>query len=129
MFDAQKMVQDFHLKYGAVCNSRPTMLSADDAVRRISLIFEEGSEFAGFTRKKDMVGMIDSLCDLLYVTYGTAVEMGIDLQPFFEEVHKSNMTKTSDKDSGGKIMKGPNFVAPDIKKYLDAQEWYDFDAK
>jgi len=35
--------------------------------------------------------MIDALCDLLYVTAGAPVEMGVELGPFFDEVHASNM--------------------------------------
>src|SRR2546429_6004229 len=31
--------------------------------------------------------------DLLYVVYGTAVSYGIDMNPVFREVHRSNMSK------------------------------------
>ena len=33
------------------------------------------------------------MADLLYVVYGTAVSYGIDMDPVFREVHRSNMSK------------------------------------
>jgi predicted HAD superfamily Cof-like phosphohydrolase len=49
--------------------------------------------------------------------------MGVDLQPFFEEVHESNMTKFIDGRIGqdGKYLKGPNFRAPNLLPILKAQ--------
>lgn len=94
----------------------------DVKVRRISLIMEEAAEFAAACRKSNQVEMIDAICDLLYVTFGTAVEMGIDIAPFFDEVHRSNMTKTGgSQDSGGKILKGPNYEPPLLQKILEEQ--------
>lgn len=41
----------------------------------------------------DLLAAIDGMCDLLCVIYGTAEEFGVDLAPFWEEVHRSNMAK------------------------------------
>jgi predicted HAD superfamily Cof-like phosphohydrolase len=62
--------------------------------------------------------MVDALADILVVTYGAAIEMGVDLEPVFVEVHRSNMSKDGGKDPGGKILKGPSFSPPDILREL-----------
>lgn len=59
--------------------------------------------------------MVDALVDLLYVTYGTAVEMGVDLAPFFDEVHRANMHKVPG-EGGGKSRKPERWVPPDLDR-------------
>ena len=74
--------------------------------------------------KKDLVEVADALTDILYVTYGAGHAFGIDLDKCFEEVQKSNMSKLG-KDGKpiynefGKVMKGPNYFKPVIKKIID----------
>ena len=82
----------------------------------------EAAEFVECSDKSDLVGMIDALCDILVVTYGAAVELGVDLEPFFKEVQRSNMTKSQEKDAGGKIMKGPDYSPPDLESVLKQQQ-------
>ena len=41
----------------------------------------------------DLVGVADALADIDYVNQGAAVAYGLDLEPFCDEVHSSNMTK------------------------------------
>ena len=73
--------------------------------------------------KGDLVGAIDGIVDLLYVTLGTAVAFGIDVAPFFAEVHRSNMAKTGGGlDAGGKVTKPPGWVAPDIAGVLEREK-------
>lgn len=67
----------------------------------------------------DMVAMIDALCDILYVTFGAAEAMGIDLDDFFAEVQASNMRKaTGPVRSDGKRLKPEGWVGPDIAGIL-----------
>lgn len=40
-----------------------------------------------------LVGQVDALTDLLYLTYGSFVLMGVDPKPFFDTVHEANMGK------------------------------------
>lgn len=40
-----------------------------------------------------MVGQVDALLDLLYLTYGSFVLMGVDPAPIFDIVHAANMGK------------------------------------
>jgi predicted HAD superfamily Cof-like phosphohydrolase len=83
------------------------------------LIEEEASEFAEAARAGDVVGTIDALCDLLYVTYGAAVSLGIDIEPFFGEVHRSNMAKRGgSRRADGKWLKPAGWQPPDLQRIL-----------
>jgi len=123
MSPEQAMVQEFHQKYGAPIAAKPTMITPKDRLRRARLIFTEAAEFIEAADKDDFIEMVDALADILVVTYGTAVEMGVDLEPVFKEVQRSNMSKDGGKDVGGKILKGPNFSPPDIAGELRKQGW------
>jgi predicted HAD superfamily Cof-like phosphohydrolase len=123
MTPQQKMVQEFHEKYHAPVRTVPTMISPKDRLRRARLIFTEASEFIEAADREDLVQMVDALADLLVVVYGAAVELGVDLEPVFAEVHRSNMSKDGGMDAGGKILKGPGFRPPDIASVLRAQGW------
>lgn len=122
MNQVQKGVQEFHEKYGCLVAYKPTMPEAKVLLLRARLIVEEAAEFMAAASNEDMEGMCDALADLLYVTYGTAVVMGVDMEPISAEVQRSNMTKDGGgQDSGGKIMKGPDFEEPDIAYQLAKQ--------
>lgn len=125
MDTVQRGVQEFHKKYGCVVLHSPRMPDAKTLLLRARLIVEEAGEFMNAANNEDMVGMCDALADLLYVTYGTAVVMGVDMEPISAEVQRSNMTKDGGgQDSGGKVMKGPDFEEPDIAGQLMEQEPY-----
>lgn len=92
---------------------------------RSKLIIEEAHEFKDACEKKDHVEIIDAICDLLYVTYGAAIALGIDVDPFFREVHRSNMSKL-DPDTGkpivrhdGKILKPSTYSPANISLLLE----------
>jgi len=121
MSPEQRMIVEFHRKYGAPSRSQPTLIDVKDRLRRARLIITEAGEFLEAADKSDLVEMIDALADLLVVTYGAAVEMGVDLEPIFAEVHRSNMSKNGGLDAGGKILKGPAFSPPDILGQLRRQ--------
>ena len=71
----------------------------------------------------DPVNLAKELADLVYVTVGMAIECGIPLDKVWDEVHKSNMSKIGPDGKfvireDGKILKGPNYKAPDIEGVL-----------
>ena len=90
---------------------------------RLSLINEELSELKEAIEKKDINEVADALTDILYVTYGAGHAFGIDLDKCFEEVQNSNMSKLGNNGrplyhESGKVMKGPNYFKPNLKKFL-----------
>jgi predicted HAD superfamily Cof-like phosphohydrolase len=115
------MVREFHEKYDAPVGDSPRQIGVKDRLRRARLIFSEASEFIEAADQGDFVEMVDALADLLVVTYGAAVEMGVDLEPVFAEVQRSNLSKNGGMDAGGKILKGPGFSPPDIPRELRKQ--------
>lgn len=121
MSPEQRMVCEFHEKYGLPRAARPCVPPPKDRLRRARLIVSEAAEFLEAADRADLVEMVDALADILVVTYGTAVELGVDLEPVFAEVHRSNMSKNGGLDAGGKVLKGPAFAPPDIAGALRAQ--------
>lgn len=79
--------------------------------------------FENDEKKRDVVETADALADLVYVIYGMSLECGIDLEAVLKQVQASNMSKLGVDGKpiyreDGKVLKGPNFFEPDIKKAL-----------
>ncbi len=134
---AQKAVSNFHTKYGKDinCNFTPypglgraarvlstvaSQLRADKSVGelRLHLIVEEVAELAQAMSRGDRVETLDALADAIYVLLGTAVSFGLPLPAAFDEVHRSNMTKTIEEDRPGHPGKGTGFESPDLQGVL-----------
>ena len=70
----------------------------------------------------DLVEIADGLADLIYVLIGTSIAYGIDLEPIWDEVHKTNMAKVGGGVRGdGKILKPEGWEPPEIERLLVAQ--------
>ena len=83
----------------------------------------ELQEFKEAIDKKDIKEVADALTDILYVTYGAGHAFGINLDKCFDEVQNSNMSKLDENgkpiyNDFGKVMKGPNYFKPDLKKFI-----------
>jgi len=116
MRDAQAMVRAFHDAIGAPNGETPAIRRSD---LRAALIEEEAAETCAAIRAGDLVKAIDGLCDLIYVVVGTALEFGIDLEPFFAEVHRTNLAKINGPvREDGKRLKPPGWKPPDIEGLL-----------
>lgn len=86
---------------------------------RADLIREEAGETIDAILSDDIVGAIDGLCDIIVVTYGAAVEWGVDISPFWLEVHRSNMAKKGGPTrADGKKLKPEGWTPPDIAGVL-----------
>jgi predicted HAD superfamily Cof-like phosphohydrolase len=107
-------VKEFHQKFDIHIGSFPSIPEHKEVLLRLRLISEEFAELVEAIGNNTITHVAKELADLLYVTYGTAISFGIPIDDILHEVHKSNMTKTKEKDSGGKIQKGPGYVPPDL---------------
>ena len=91
---------------------------------RYDLIKEELDELQNAIKTKNLKEIADALTDILYVTYGAGHAYGIDLDGCFGEVQKSNMSKLGEDgkpiyDEKGKVMKGPKYFKPNLKKFIE----------
>ena len=113
----------FMKTFGQEVKTNPSLSTDKINELRINLINEELDELKVAMIKKDLVEIADALTDILYVTYGAGHAFGINLDKCFEEVHRSNMSKLSEEgkpiyNEFGKVMKGPNYSPPDLKKII-----------
>ena len=113
----------FMKTFGQEVKNRPSLSSEKINNLRISLIEEELKELKDALFNKDIKEIADALTDILYVTYGAGHAFGINLDDCFSEVQRSNMSKLGNDgkpiyNEHGKIMKGPNYFEPDLKKFL-----------
>ena len=109
--------------FGQDVKTKPSFPNDKIVDLRCSLIEEELSELKDAVKNKDIIEVADALTDILYVTYGAGHAYGIDLDKCFEEVQNSNMSKLSNDgqpiyNESGKVMKGPNYYKPNLKKFL-----------
>ena len=116
-------VKKFMQTFGQEVKSKPSFPNDKIIKLRYELIEEELSELQAAIKDKDITEVADALTDILYVTYGAGHSFGINLDRCFEEVQNSNMSKLGDDgkpifNEAGKVMKGPNYYKPNLKKYL-----------
>lgn len=130
----QDDVRLFHTTYGQPAPEKPQMLPTSRMGLRLGLIEEETVELRNALATNDLVETVDAAIDILYVTFGLLVEMGIDAQPLFDEVQRSNLSKlgadgkpilsrgeTIDGFPADKVLKGPNYFKPDLRRVLREQ--------
>ena len=122
MNDAQKMVQEFHNQFDIHIAATPSAPDESTQILRNRLIQEEFEEFQEAMESKDLSAMAKELADLLYVVYGTAVSLGIDMEPVFKEVHRSNMSKVGGyKREDGKWVKPPTYSPASLDAIISTQ--------
>ena len=113
----------FMKTFGQEVKSKPGLSNVKTNNLRIDLIEEELRELKHAIQTNDLKETADALTDILYVTYGAGHAFGINLDNCFEEVQKSNMSKLGDDgkpiyNEHGKVMKGPTYFKPDLKKFV-----------
>ena len=122
MTNEQRMVAEFHQAFQIVTASTPTLPDEHTRVLRETLIREESKELEEAFEQGDLAAIAKELADLLYVVYGTAVSCGIDMEPVFREVHRSNMTKVGGhKRSDGKWVKPADYSPAALESILTSQ--------
>lgn len=86
---------------------------------RKNLVEEEFNEFWNALEDEDLVKMADGAADLIVVVLGTMWAYGIPFDKVWDEVHKTNMAKTTGPIRGdGKRLKPEGWIPPDIRGIL-----------
>ena len=118
-----KSVKIFMETFGQEIKEKASFPNHKIMTLRYSLIKEELEELKEAIENRDIKEVADALTDILYVTYGAGHAFGIDLDKCFAEVQNSNMSKLGLDgkpiyNEQGKVMKGPNYFKPDLKKFV-----------
>ena len=116
-------VKLFMKTFGQEVKNKPSFSTSKINELRFNLIKEELEELKQAMSNNDLLEVADALTDILYVTYGAGHAFGINLDECFDEVQKSNMSKLDLEgkpifNDDGKVMKGPNYFKPNLKKFL-----------
>jgi predicted HAD superfamily Cof-like phosphohydrolase len=119
---AQSMVEEFHRVFDILIQRAPGAIDERTRVLRERLIHEEFEELKEAMGTQDLSAIAKELADLLYVVYGTAVSYGIDMEPVFREVHRSNMSKVGGhKREDGKWVKPATYSPARIEPIVADQ--------
>ena len=116
-------VKHFMEVYGQEVKTRSSFPSEKIIQLRYDLIKEELDELSLAIKEKNLIEVADALTDLLYVVYGAGHAFGINLDKCFAEVQRSNLSKLDIDgkpmyNESGKVMKGPNYLKPNLKQFL-----------
>lgn len=123
-------VQIFHETYELPVKNSPDISDEKTNRLRINLLEEEVSELKEALENNDIVEVLDALTDIQYVLDGAYLSFGLQhlKETAFAEVQRSNMSKLGEdgkpirRESDGKVMKGPNYSAPDLAQFLANEE-------
>lgn len=137
-----RRVAIFHHAFGSTDPQVPTPPEKAKAALRLRLIEEEYREVrlellqlalqaelptTPLDERLATLGrLLKELCDLRYVVEGCAeaLGMGREFEAAYEEVHRANMSKLGEdgkpikRPSDGKVLKGPNYKAPDMGQFI-----------
>nr|WP_261395396.1 nucleoside triphosphate pyrophosphohydrolase family protein [Membranihabitans marinus] len=93
---ALNSVAEFHDTFGLPVLDDPKLIPKERAALRVNLLKEELKELVTAIEEDDLVEIADAFCDLQYVLSGAILEfgMGEKFKALFDEVHRSNMSKT-----------------------------------
>ena len=117
-------VKVFMETFGQMVRTKPQFPDEKTMKLRYDLIKEELNELEYAMKTKNLKEIADALTDILYVTYGAGFAYGIDLDKCFKEVQRANMSKLGNDgkpifNDKGKVMKGPNYSAPNLKQFIE----------
>lgn len=112
-----KMVAEFHQKFKVPIANTPNLIPKERSNLRYKMTNEEVEEYKEGVEKNDLENIAKELTDILYATYGTILEHGLQdrMEEIFAEVHRSNMTKEY---SPYKMQKGINFSKAELGRFL-----------
>ena len=123
---AIECVEEFHKIYKLGNSEKPIgKLENQKENLRFDLMKEENEEYLEAAKNGDIVEVADALGDMMYILCGTIIEHGMQhiIEEVFDEIHRSNLSKLDENGNpiyreDGKVIKGPNYFPPDIKKIM-----------
>ncbi len=123
-------VKKFHKAFGLdVSEAQIADLGLEKNLLRYKLMREENEEYLDAAMQGDKVEVADALGDMLYILCGTIISHGMQhkIEEVFEEIHRSNMSKLGKGGKpiyreDGKVLKGPDYFKPELKKIIDKGE-------
>ena len=121
-----KCVEEFNRIYKLGNSEKPIgKLENQKENLRFELMKEENDEYLEAAKNGDIVEVADALGDMMYILCGTIIEHGMQhiIEEVFDEIHRSNLSKLDENGKpiyreDGKVIKGPNYFPPDIKKIM-----------
>jgi predicted HAD superfamily Cof-like phosphohydrolase len=121
-----KAVTDFHNAFGIGIEVKPnSKLPEEISKLRFDLMKEENEEYLEAAHANDLIEIGDALGDMLYILCGTIISHGFQdkIEAIFDEIQRSNMSKLGADGKpiyreDGKVLKGPNYFKPNLKKIL-----------
>lgn len=111
------MVREFHEKFKVGIGEKPRFIDQEVSLNRYKFMREEVEEYLEGVQKSDLPNIAKELCDILYTTYGTIIEHGLQdkIEEVFQEVHNSNMSKDY---HPVKVKKGKGFKKADVERFF-----------
>ena len=124
-----RQVAEFHRTIGKRLPTVPTVPDAAELAFRMTLLAEEVAEVQEAAEHlsarlpqaepTDLIPLAHELTDLLYVTYGALLSLGVDPDLVFAEVHRVNMHKaTGPRRADGKQLKPVGWQPADLQSVL-----------
>ena len=130
-----KELEKFQKAFKGTFNTKPTLISQQDWELRLALSQEELNEYKEACENEDLVEVLDSILDRIFLAIGDAVSHGLQdaIVPGFQEVMRSNMSKLGvdgqpiiNGENGifdvtrplGKVLKPSHYSEPNLKQFL-----------
>ena len=119
-------VKLFHKKFNIdYLNAPKANIPLETKELRFKLMEEENLEYLKATKENNLIEIADALGDMLYILCGTIISHGLQdkIEEIFQEIQNSNMSKLGKNGKpiyreDGKVLKGPNYFKPDIRRIL-----------
>ncbi len=119
MSKVQNQVRKFHRAMGHTVGTTPKVRDVELGVK---LIEDEVKELRDAAEAGDLVEVIDGIGDVIYTAYGYAIRCGVEMDPFMDEIQRSNMAKEGGPvRADGKQLKPDDWTPPDIEGVLNRQ--------
>lgn len=117
---------EWHEAFDVPYMDEPVQFNDCDHAIRANLMNEEVEEwYKAADAGEPITNRAKELADILYTVFGTIIHEGLQdqIEQVFDAVHQSNMSKLGAdgkpvKRADGKVLKGPNYMEPDLSFLL-----------